>query len=119
MFRASTLKVRDKERIKSLIKTYANTEKITDEAKAATLLIYEGYKAWIVGRFSRETDERLAKYFTLSSELIEAMRVMVEGLRDTVLAMDDGDPHKDKLRRYIRYGEKILNKAVIEIGLET
>ncbi len=115
MYKSSTLKIRDSDRIKQLIKNYANSEKINDIPKAATMLIYTGYRAWISESMKRNpTVDLVAKYQMLSTELIEALRIVLNGIKILFDEVDD-DHVKKVIKNYLEYGEAVLMKAVVEL----
>lgn len=116
--RSSSIKIKDKDSMKRLIKIYANSENIRDEAKAATLLIYEGYRAWVTGNRGRSIEYRLAKYYTRTSELLEALRVIVDGIQRIASSMDESIEARADLEKYARYGREILDQAIVEMGME-
>ncbi len=115
LYRTSSLKIRDSERIKQLIHNYANTEKISDIPKATTTLVYMGYRAWINDNIKRNPDvDLVAKYQIMTKELVEALRIMVDGMRLVSDKIRD-DKSQRIIKEYLRYGEAVLMKIVVQI----
>ncbi len=114
-YRDSRIKVKDRDRVLKLVKIYADQEKIRDEAKAITLLIYNGYTSWVSSKATTEIEEMLAKYYTIANDLIEVTRELLLITKETYDKVDD-EKIKEKLYKYMIYAGRILDTIIVEMS---